>query len=177
MSGQFDLGSLLGQFAGQQATLATLPPPAGMAPAPSNPFAATPAPAAPAPQGRPSFWIPGDPMNERQTQAHSMGLPLSMVAALAPNAPPDDVGKLYDQKPAPTVGINPREAAAVVPSANPAQLAAQQALVPTAAPAEEAPKAKRGRKPKTDGAADTDDDAFADLVADKVIAKLRALFK
>ncbi len=103
--------------------LTQVPPPASLAPAPTaNPFAAAPA-------ARPSYWMPGDPMNEDQEYFKAKGKPLSYLANIAENPPPPEVSATYDLAtvalPAVEAGvINPPEAAGMKPFANEEELAA-----------------------------------------------------
>lgn len=86
---KMDVSAVLAGFTQKQQAVATIPAPAGFVPPPA---------AAPAPvqQTRPSFWIPGDPMNEDQTYFASKGKPLSFIANLASNPPPPEVSASYD---------------------------------------------------------------------------------
>jgi len=89
-----DLSALLAQRTQSQQALSQVPPPASLAPAPGgNPFLAPP-PAAPA---RPSYWMPGDALNEFQEMARDKGKPLSFIANMADNPPPPEVSASYDR--------------------------------------------------------------------------------
>jgi len=140
MSG-FDLAAILSQGQANQAALAAVPPPSGFGPAPgANPFGApvsspsAPA-AAPALAGRPSYWVPGDAMNEIQEFAAAKGKPLSFIANAADNPPPPEVAVQYDLAPKPESGfLNPPEAATVIPAANP-EIAASLAGIASTTPA------------------------------------------
>lgn len=137
---QIDLNQLLNNKLASQQALTQAAPPAGFGPPPgANPFAApqggfTPpsGPATPQPLGRPSFWIPGDPLNEIQEFAQSKGKPLSFIANAADNPPPPEVAASYDNLPKVEAGnINPPESGGMVPAANPTVAAA---LMPVVAP-------------------------------------------
>lgn len=127
-SGTMDLAALLNQKVASQQTLAQVTPPAGLAPVQaSNPFVAPPT--------RPSFWMPGDPLNDLQEYAKGKGKPNSFLATLADNPPPNEVAAGYDAK-VESGTFNPPEAAGMVAAANPAAQALLQAPqgVPTAVP-------------------------------------------
>lgn len=107
------------------------PPPAMPAiPAPTTPpgaqklldesYARTPA--------APTYWKPGDPLNEVQQYIASQGKPLSAIAAGADVIPPDDIRKGYDRTPTPVERgvINPPEAPKFAP-ASPAEMPAPPA--------------------------------------------------
>ena len=135
MSG-FDLAAILSQGQANQAALAAVPPPSGFGPAPgTNPFGApaapVSAPVAPALAGRPSYWMPGDAMNEIQEFAAAKGKPLSFIANAADNPPPPEVAAQYDLAPKPEAGfLNPPEAKTVVPAANPEIAASLAGITP-----------------------------------------------
>jgi hypothetical protein len=72
-------------LSGRQAAIGNIPPPAGFAPVP-----------APVAAARPSYWMPGDPMNDDQTYFASKGKPLSFIANMADVKPPAEVSASYD---------------------------------------------------------------------------------
>lgn len=114
-----DLASLLNAKVASQQTLTQVTPPAGLTGAPaSNPFLAAPT--------RPSFWMPGDPLNDLQEYAKGKGKPDSFLATLADNPPPNEVAAGYDAK-VESGTFNPPEAQGMIPAANPAAQALLQA--------------------------------------------------
>lgn len=58
---------------------------------------AAPAPVAPPPAVRPSYWMPGDPLNDTQQFLSQSGAKLSMVANSANVPPPPEVAQSYDR--------------------------------------------------------------------------------
>jgi hypothetical protein len=84
-----DVSAVLAGFTQKQQAVATIPAPAGFVPAPAAPTVAV-------QQTRPSFWIPGDPMNPAQEYFKGQGKPLSMIASAADAPPPAEVCASYD---------------------------------------------------------------------------------
>lgn len=74
-----------------------------------------PPPPAPEVNGRPGYWMPGDPMNDAQEFLASKGKSLFVVSMAADVAPPHDVGLSYLNTPERGV-INPPEAPPVAPA-------------------------------------------------------------
>lgn len=88
-----DINARLAELTGRQAAIGSIPAPAGFAPPP------------PAPAARPSYWMPGDPMNDDQTYFASKGKPLSFIANMADVKPPPEVAASYDAPAAPQAPI------------------------------------------------------------------------
>jgi hypothetical protein len=138
-----DINAMIAELSAKQAAVGSIPAPA----------AYVPAPAPVAPLSRPSYWVPGDPMNAVQTQLQSLGMPLSVIASRADNPPPAELGATYDkavQAPVERGFVNPPEAPPIA-AINPAAMAAMiPAPAPVSAPAAVLPMSAAGFTPKPD---------------------------
>jgi hypothetical protein len=129
-----DINAMINELAAKQSAVGNIPAPAAYVPAP-------------APLSRPSYWIPGDPMNAVQAQLAGLQMPLSVIASRADNPPPAELGATYDkavQAPVERGFINPPEASPV-PAINPQAMAAMvaPALAQPSAPVADEAKARR----------------------------------